>query len=301
MADFANSGGHWYSQDGSAAYTVKAKAGHDRPTTIKDARALSLVPSVTGILKLADKPALTNWLIDQAILAALTLPRTEGESEQAWLTRVKRDGRAEGKAAAEKGTAIHGAIERHYQGIPPDPELWDYAKAAVDCVADHAGGGPWNAERSFASPLGYGGKLDLHSADWVIDFKGKDFGPEDDLRAWDEHAMQLAAYRMGLNLPEARAAIVYVSRSTPGLASFVEIGREALSRGWEMFQALLRYWKAVNKYDPAITHEEAHTLAGIEHAIDGEMAAIVLDNAIGKPWHARAEAAFTKLWVEEET
>ena len=29
---------HWYRQDGGPQYTVKAKDGNDRPTTIRDAR-----------------------------------------------------------------------------------------------------------------------------------------------------------------------------------------------------------------------------------------------------------------------
>ena len=35
---------HWYQQDGSPQYTVKAKDGSDRPTTLRDARKMNLVP-----------------------------------------------------------------------------------------------------------------------------------------------------------------------------------------------------------------------------------------------------------------
>ena len=35
---------HWYKQDGGPQYTVKAKDGSDRPTTLRDARKMDLVP-----------------------------------------------------------------------------------------------------------------------------------------------------------------------------------------------------------------------------------------------------------------
>jgi hypothetical protein len=82
----------------------------------------------------------------------------------------------------------------------------------------------------------------------VADFKSKEFGPDADLATYPEHAMQLAAYREGLNLPTARCAICYVSVSVPGLSRLIEIPEDELSRGWEMFTYLLGYWKAKNKF-----------------------------------------------------
>ena len=49
---------HWYGQDGSPQYTVTAKDGQQRPTTLRDARKFNLVPSVTTVLKVAAKPGL---------------------------------------------------------------------------------------------------------------------------------------------------------------------------------------------------------------------------------------------------
>src|SRR5436190_23373532 len=47
-------------------------------STLRDARKLGLLPSVTNILGVITKPELTAWLQEQAVLAALTLPRLEG-------------------------------------------------------------------------------------------------------------------------------------------------------------------------------------------------------------------------------
>ena len=41
----ASEGTHWYrAEDGAPQYTVKAKNGSDRPTTLGDARKMNLVP-----------------------------------------------------------------------------------------------------------------------------------------------------------------------------------------------------------------------------------------------------------------
>ena len=82
---------HWYRKDGAPQYTVKAKDGSDRPTTLRDARKMSLVPSVTTILKIAAKPGLEAWKQEQMLLAALTLPRLDGESEKDMVARIVAD------------------------------------------------------------------------------------------------------------------------------------------------------------------------------------------------------------------
>ena len=69
---------HWYDRDGNPAYSVIAKNGIPRPTTLRDARKLNLVPSVTTVLSCASKPALEAWKLNQMMLACLTLPQVEG-------------------------------------------------------------------------------------------------------------------------------------------------------------------------------------------------------------------------------
>lgn len=245
MADYAQEGGHWYAQDGTPCYTIVGKNGKERPTTLRDARQLGLVPSVTGIIRNAAAPALEKWKRNQVLLAALTLPRMPGEQESVWLARVEQDWQAAGRMAADKGTRIHGGIERHYTGQAPDEDVWDYVKAAKTTVDETIGPQAWSCERSFASPLGYGGKLDLHCDAWVVDIKTKD-GISESMTLYDEHLMQLAAYRWGVNLPDARCGILYVDRLNPG-ARLVEATAEDLARGWSMFNALLAYWYAKNE------------------------------------------------------
>lgn len=106
-----------------------------------------------------------------------------------------------------------------------------------------------------ASSLGFGGKVDLYTepdqyapVGIVLDAKTKDFGPDDKVEAYDENLLQLAAYRHGLHLPHARCANVFCSRTHPGLVKVVEWSEEDLTKGWEMFQCLLRFWKLKNSF-----------------------------------------------------
>jgi hypothetical protein len=240
---------HWYRRDGSPAYTVKSKDGTDRPATLRDARKLGLVPSVTTIIKCAAAPALERWRRDQMMQAALTLPRLDGEAEAAWISRVWTDSGETSRKAAERGTAIHAAIQGAYERIDPSEyvEYVEHVNGAMAAVNKWMAQ-RWTSERAFAHPLGFGGKLDLSSSIAVIDFKSKEFDEKAELKTWDEQHMQLAAYREGLRMPTARAAIVYVSVTTPGLSRLIEIPEEELKRGWFMFLHLLNYWKAKNKF-----------------------------------------------------
>jgi len=116
----------------------------------------------------------------------------------------------------------------------------------------------WIAEASFAHPLGFGGKVDLHHSgreQIVLDVKTKDKIVKN--MVYDEHLIQLACYRRGLQMPHAVCANVFVSVSNPGEVVIIEHGEEELVRGWAMFTALLDLWKAKNRYDPSFDDREA--------------------------------------------
>mgnify|MGYP003353185709 CR=1 FL=1 len=106
-------------------------------------------------------------------------------------------------------------------------------------------------EESFASEHGYGGKCDLvcKTADgFVADIKTKEFTDPDNVKGYDEHLMQLAAYRIGFNLPKARCANIFVSVNSPVIVKIIEWSEEDLQKGWKMFQSLLTYWKLKNNF-----------------------------------------------------
>jgi len=258
MSSVAMDSGHWYDASGLPCYTIIGKNGNERPTTIRDARSLNLYPSVTTITKCAAAPGLTNWMIDQAIMAALTLTRQPGETDEAYLSRIKRDSKEQARKAADKGSEIHGAIEKHFLGHPPSGDMWPHVKAVVAALKANFGDLEWDAERSFSHPLGFGGKCDLHckSEKLVVDFKGKDFTHPSECKQYDEHLMQGAAYLEGFGLAPGRFANVFISRNNPGTVCVLEANPEDVRRGWRMFRALLSYWQESNGYRP-MTKEAA--------------------------------------------
>ena len=232
--------GHWYAQDGSPAYRVIGKNGVERNTRLTDARERGLVPSVTTISGLLAKPGLNNWLQQNVLLAALTLPRMEDESEENWLQRVMSDSKSTGREAADRGTRLHGVLESFYEGKLI--EFPNYVYRVHSALESHFGPANWEAERSF-SWGGYGGKVDLIAENIVVDFKSKE-GDLSKVTPYHEQIMQLAAYRMGLQRPTARCANVYFTES--GDVRLIEHSEQDLSDAWECFQYLLAFYKKKN-------------------------------------------------------
>ena len=241
--------GHWYTKQGTPAYTTIGKTG-ERPTTLRDARKEGLLPSTTTIINTLDKQGLTNWKMQQVLLSALTLPREPQESEQEWLARVMKDSRETGYQAANRGTAIHNIIQSYFEQVYM-PEKPLYLSAIDSTLKSAFGEQPWLSEKSFAHPLGFGGKCDLmakpingQGTGFVVDFKTKDTDL-DKVDVYFEHELQLASYREGLGLPTARCAIVFVNGTTNQI-KLVEIEEVQLQKSWDCFQHLLRVYQIKN-------------------------------------------------------
>lgn len=243
--------GHWYDREGKPVYEVPYADPSKgmRAVTLADARKMNLVPSVTTIIREAAKPGLERWKQEQVLMAALTLPRIDGELEADWISRVFQDSQEQARKAAEKGTAIHAAIQGFYEHETTTRELMPYVTATAEAIEKAFPAiSAWQAEASFTSIIGFGGKTDLCKDNGedrvVIDFKTKEFANTEKKLAWDEHCIQLAAYRRGLGVPNAVCCNVFVSVNNPGLVHIHEWKEGELQRGWMMFAALLDYWYA---------------------------------------------------------
>lgn len=242
IKDHESESGHWYTKLGEPAYQIIGKNGNKRATTVRDARELGLVPSVTTIIGQLAKPGLDRWKSEQLLLAALTLPRNDGETETEWLERVMTDSRSTTKDAAERGTQMHGVLENFYRrkttGIYPA-----YVIEVDRTITAHFGVQQWAAEASFAHPSGFGGKIDLNGANVVLDFKSK-VGDVSKLKPYHEQIMQLAAYRVGLGMPNARCANVYFNER--GDVNLIEHSPDDLDDAFSCFQCLLQFYKIKN-------------------------------------------------------
>lgn len=244
---------HWYHRSGSPAYSVIGANGKERPTTLRDARKMSLVPSVTTIIKSAASPGLEAWKLNQMMLAALTLPRVADEPEEEFISRIQRDSKEHAKMAAERGTNVHTAIENMYSGVM-HAEYAEHQAGVYREIEKEYGVTEFQPEKAFAHAFGFGGKLDLFTPNYqdrglVIDIKTKEFSDPSKVVGYDEHMMQLAAYRVGVDLPNADCANVFVSVTVPGLVVIHKWSQEDLARGWVMFESLLKFWQAKNQHN----------------------------------------------------
>lgn len=242
---------HWYSRDGIPRYTIIGSNGKERNTTLRDARKEGLVPSVTTILKVASNPVLVQWMQKQILMAALTLPKVDGESEDEYIARIINDSKEHGRSAANVGTDIHNAVQSFYEG-KSDNTYTEHRKGCVRALQAHYGDVVWISERPFGHEMGFGGKCDLHSPQGdgiVVDIKTKDFSDPEKIDGYDEHLMQLSAYRVGLGIPNARCSNVFVSRTVAGLSVVKDWSEEDLARGWLMFYNLLRFWQLKNGHE----------------------------------------------------
>ena len=249
IKDSQSESGHWYDESGNCAYEIIGANGKQRATTLRDAKKLGLLPSVTTVIGVAAKPGLDRWKQEQAILAALTLPRLDGEEEKDWLSRVLSDSRAQGKDAAARGTAIHNIIESFFDGILLE-SVPTYCRNVENALQAAYGARAWLPEVSAShTELKFGGKVDLYAkADKikgvpgvVVDFKTKEV-PLEKVVPYDEHIMQMAAYRELLGLEGARCGIMFVNGLTNEV-KLCEIPENELQKGLKCFFHLLRFFQ----------------------------------------------------------
>jgi hypothetical protein len=235
---------------GNTAYTTIAKNGKPRATTLADAKKKNLYPSVTTVIGVANKgPGLQRWMQEQAILAALTLPRLDGEEESEWLSRVLNDSKAQSRQAADRGSAIHAIIESFFDNVLLEV-VPEYCRNIENALKAAYGARLWIPEQSAShTELKFGGKIDLHAkadkvkgvSGVVVDFKTKEI-PLESVVPYQEHIMQMAAYRELLGLEGARCGIMFVNGLTNEV-KLCEIEEEELQKGLKCFFHLLRFYQ----------------------------------------------------------
>jgi len=62
-------------------------------------------------------------------MAALTLPKIEGEPVDDFAKRIKADAQTQGKEARDKGVFIHGEVEKFYAVGYTNIKYWDLCRA----------------------------------------------------------------------------------------------------------------------------------------------------------------------------
>lgn len=254
---------HWYSTDG--------KPMHDAKLPL--ARKLGLLPSVTTIQRAAAKPGLESWKMTQAVLSALTLPRLDGEPDDAFAERVVEDSKREAADAADWGTRMHEVCNVSL-AVGNDTSTQELLEDIADRynLTKHAiVFNSWR-EQNVATTLfseevvthrsGYAGRLDAGvilregRRKAVVDFKGRSLKGKK-LTWYPEQVQQLAAYRLacidcGRIQPGEDVALlsVVIDREEPEIYTKLWTQEEA-ETGEKQFMTLLAYWQALNKFWPS--------------------------------------------------
>lgn len=254
--------GHWYkAETGESLHKIVGKNGKERNTTLADARKLKLVPSVSGIIGILDKPFLVRWLGQKLLDATMGRPYNGWTTDEykKWCDETRWFAGEETRQAQDIGKAVHANLESLFKNEAI--EYNEYSNIAVkahgdivEYLAKDAGehDADYVAEKSFAYN-GYGGTCDLSSADIILDFKTKNKDGEafDKVTADWSHAMQVAAYKEGLVAlgvvkPTAVCYNVFISTKQEGLYKWRRWKEDEITKAYKMFDCLKTFWELSN-------------------------------------------------------
>lgn len=224
---------HWYTMDGEPMHTVIAKTtGKPKPTTLREARTMDLVPSVTNIMGIKAKPQIVNWKVRNAIAAGLKA-KTPEEAIEIF--------EHETSVASKRGTRYHKAIEvmlQTGQSVGPTSVEFDVPIATLEAVmkwVDSEYAQKFVCEQPFATNE-YGGCIDLWSPELCTDFK-----TSEKPRSWPEHKVQLAAYENAK--PAENACILLINTAIPGEIEPVHYDAAQLTKGMRTFNICKAMWQ----------------------------------------------------------
>lgn len=177
------------------AQNVRGKGRHYQNPVSGD-----LVPSVTNVIGMLDKPALPRWAAKVVAEQAAAMKRSLANLEDAEIVDLLKGSpwRKSGRAA-NRGTDIHAYLEARLLGRQPDDlegEARTYLKSADGVLEylDRIGARLVESEVTVFGH-GYAGTFDAHLEvpcetgyeHWLVDFKTGSSGP------YDEVGLQLAA------------------------------------------------------------------------------------------------------------
>lgn len=242
---------HWYVPGSpvECAYEIMGANGKWRAPTLRDARKYGWFPGVTSIIRQVATPALEQWKMRQSIMAALTHPTADSvEDMDERIRMILVDSKEEARRAAERGTQIHAAVEQFFRTGNVNTDYAEYVTGVRKVLCQLTGiddPAAWSTEDAVCHPFGFGSRVDLYSESlgWIVDFKGKEFGPKDTPKGYPEQGRQLSAYKEMLKMPKANTVNLFISRNHPGLVYPYKWDQNEHPKLWRAFCYLLGYWQ----------------------------------------------------------
>jgi hypothetical protein len=248
--------GHWYTQEGDSAHSIIGANGKERNTTVTDARKLGLLPSVTSIIGILDKPQLTSWKIEQGIMSSLTLPKEENETLEDYARRVVKDSKESTSKAAEHGTKMHTEMENILLGraCSTDEVLKPYIETFRGWASENVEKTYW-CEKGLVG-AGYAGRCDAYVklrgiGDAIIDLKNRKVNPKYSSPFYEHSdAPQLWAYKNASENPKAACVSIVLASNDASKIMTRTWDEDELYQSGIAFQAMLKIWCWVKGYTP---------------------------------------------------
>ena len=253
-ANAQSSSQHWYTMDGNACH----RQSDGKPTTLRHARKQNLVPSVSGILGMIEKPQLTKWKADMMVRKCIENPYKPGEAEQDYIDRMHGFAKQDKNEILGFGTRVHNAIEMWNLGKydeAEDPEIFPYLDTYIRWAQK-------NLKRVIAAEktvvnkkLGYGGTIDLIAevngvrGVCLIDYKTQRWNAEKKPSFHDSWVWQLAAYRKTMR-PNPNCISLVISATDPRPVIEKRWSPSELQAAWRLFCAANTIWQESKKYTP---------------------------------------------------
>lgn len=240
---------HWYirNADGHAQRFVSYKKNGEPAKNVKRADALA-AGAVLGVTDILDKGGsiggLLDWCgrigVDCGIDAAMRNMGAAADAIREFGYLLFGEKREE---AAERGKAFHEAIEQAVRGLGFNgtDKAIESAVRNVQSVLSMRSIEETINEVCFVARVEEGGRVyafggtpDLVSPGWIVDYKTKSNAKK--VAPALKELAQLAAYRKGLNRPEARCLDLYIARETGEILLEQEWSEEQLELGWRYFR-----------------------------------------------------------------
>jgi len=276
---------HWYTRNGEPFYEIenKSKPGEMRSPTVRDARKLGLVPSVTGICDMVAKHGLADWKHDQYINAAVQVAEerreagaavtdTEGKILKSVYDIIVERGQHIAAEAARLGGRVHDAILEGYLRniVITDPEMRTYLETYMKWHSDMIGmiGACYFTEKSFAVRNRYGGRVDMafsSTGDGLViaDLKTRKTKEGKKIPTYITDGYQLEAYCKGVYPHKRKIKLwnIIISTTEPGRIEIVD-WTPRRSELWRGFKACYELWVQEHNYDPRTWKPKEEKKAG---------------------------------------
>jgi hypothetical protein len=236
---------------------VTDKNGNLRSSTLRDFRTMHkdgriVRPSVSTIISSLDKPQLLNWKIDQHLQTAYEFDMDAGIEgftlqKDEYLSRIKSMTKDRMDIAPTAGTNFHSLLNDRINnvksGTHAESEIIDNVFDTLESNTGYSAIS-WIGETNFITDR-YAGQIDCHNNHYLIDFKTKNSGGfKRGKMVYDDHVIQLAAYRAGIS-STANCANLFIDLQT-GETDLHFHKESELDRGLKIFNACTDIWYLKN-------------------------------------------------------